>query len=82
MVKKFVPRQRKHKVLARQNGSTSAIPDSNAVEIIPSEQEKQREDRKARMRAEILAAGPKVSGKKLVYRVWETPAKSDRTIEL
>ncbi|RYO97312.1 hypothetical protein DL764_007335 [Monosporascus ibericus] len=69
---KFVPRQRKHKVLARQkaqqNGgqeevARSALADSNAVEIIPEAQKAAREARKAQLREELKGDG-KLSGKK------------------
>ncbi|KAK7750572.1 putative ATP-dependent RNA helicase DHR1 [Diatrype stigma] len=69
---KFVPRQRKHKVLARekalQNASQEdvALPaqtDSNAVEIIPEAQKASRDARRAQLREE-LSAGATVSGKK------------------
>ncbi|RYP25882.1 hypothetical protein DL768_011646 [Monosporascus sp. mg162] len=69
---KFVPRQRKHKVLARQkarqNGDQEevaqpALADSNAVEIIPETQKAAREARKAQLREE-LKGDAKLSGKK------------------
>ncbi|ETS80799.1 hypothetical protein PFICI_08328 [Pestalotiopsis fici W106-1] len=68
MVKKFVPRQRKHKVLARQKASGSGqddgaevpIADSNALEIIPSKKDVETK----KMREELKDQGVKVSGKK------------------
>ena len=67
---KFVPRQRKHKVLARQKsqsfqGETSRIGgDPNAVEILPSEKV-EREERKRKMREELKGSQQrKFSGKK------------------
>ncbi|KAF3063882.1 putative ATP-dependent RNA helicase PB1A10.06c [Daldinia childiae] len=69
---KFVPRQRKHKVLARekalQNGTQDggdAPPqiDSNALEILPDAQKADREARRAQLRNE-LKGEVKVSGKK------------------
>jgi ATP-dependent RNA helicase DHX37/DHR1 len=66
---KFVPRQRKHKVLARQkqHGSSAAPTDAanaNATEILPAEK-LQREERKREIREELAreSAG-KMSGKK------------------
>ncbi|KAI1390920.1 P-loop containing nucleoside triphosphate hydrolase protein [Hypoxylon trugodes] len=68
---KFVPRQRKHKVLARENAQQNGTqdggvappePDSNALEILPDAQ-KDREAKKARLREE-LKGEIKVSGKK------------------
>ncbi|ORY71569.1 P-loop containing nucleoside triphosphate hydrolase protein [Pseudomassariella vexata] len=68
MVKKFVPRQRKHKVLARQkeagkDNRDEAQADSNAAEIVP-ESKKELEARKAQFRDELKGQGVKVSGKK------------------
>ncbi|CAJ2508240.1 Uu.00g094260.m01.CDS01 [Anthostomella pinea] len=69
---KFVPRQRKHKVIARQkaqqNGTRDggdAPPqlDSNALEILPDAQKANLEARRAQMREE-LQGDVKVSGKK------------------
>ncbi|KAI1776399.1 P-loop containing nucleoside triphosphate hydrolase protein [Hypoxylon cercidicola] len=69
---KFVPRQRKHKVLAREKaqrsgtkdgGAEPAQLDSNAVEILPDAQKADREARKAQLREE-LRGQVKVSGKK------------------
>ncbi|KAI6089537.1 P-loop containing nucleoside triphosphate hydrolase protein [Hypoxylon rubiginosum] len=69
---KFVPRQRKHKVLARekaeQNGTHDggAEPqqlDSNALEILPDAHKADREAKKAQLREE-LRGQVKVSGKK------------------
>ncbi|KAK9769242.1 putative ATP-dependent RNA helicase DHR1 [Seiridium cardinale] len=68
MAKKFVPRQRKHKVLARQKatagdppeGGDSVAADSNALEIVPSK--KAAESKK--LRDELKDQGVKVSGKK------------------
>lgn len=69
---KFMPRQRKHKVLARekalQNNShkdaaLSAEADSNAAEILPEEAKASRDARKAQLREE-LGGTTAVSGKK------------------
>ncbi|KAI1375257.1 P-loop containing nucleoside triphosphate hydrolase protein [Hypoxylon crocopeplum] len=69
---KFIPRQRKHKVLARekaqQNDSQDggAAPpqlDSNALEILPDAQREARENKRAQMREE-LKGQVKVTGKK------------------
>jgi len=67
---KFVPRQRKHKVLARQKfqssqGETSRNGgDPNAVEILPAEKV-EREERKRKMREELKGSQQgKFSGKK------------------
>jgi ATP-dependent RNA helicase DHX37/DHR1 len=62
---KFVPRQRKHKVIARQKshgGGEDA--DANATEILPAAQ-REREERKAAMKSELVAEKQgKMSGKK------------------
>ena len=63
---KFVPRQRKHKVLARskENGAKSEpVLDSNAVEHIPAAKA-EIEEKKRRMKEELRAEGAKISGKK------------------
>lgn len=69
---KFVPRQRKHKVLAREkarkkSGQEDATPlpeaDSNAVEIIPEAQRAARDARKAQLKEELKGSAI-VSGKK------------------
>ncbi|KAH9901974.1 P-loop containing nucleoside triphosphate hydrolase protein [Xylariomycetidae sp. FL2044] len=69
---KFVPRQRKHKVLARQkeqqNGTLGAISassqtDSNALEILPDASKAAREAKKSQLRNELQVDG-KISGKK------------------
>jgi ATP-dependent RNA helicase DHX37/DHR1 len=60
---KFVPRQRKHKVLARRK---SAVPqeDANTVEILP-EQERERAEKKAVLKQELVRESQgKISGKK------------------
>lgn len=66
--KKFVPRQRKHKVLARQKASAAdqadsvdtGAADSNAIEIIPTKKDVE----KKKIREELQGQGVKVSGKK------------------
>ncbi|KAF2826150.1 P-loop containing nucleoside triphosphate hydrolase protein [Ophiobolus disseminans] len=62
---KFVPRQRKHKVIARQKGSNpSTVADANAEQIIPAEQ-REREEKKRALREELTRESQgKISGKK------------------
>ncbi|KAI0007387.1 P-loop containing nucleoside triphosphate hydrolase protein [Xylariaceae sp. FL0662B] len=69
---KFVPRQRKHKVLARERarqngahngGAAPAQGDSNALEILPDTQKVAQEAKRAQLREE-LKGDVKVSGKK------------------
>jgi ATP-dependent RNA helicase DHX37/DHR1 len=63
---KFVPRQRKHKVLARSKNhsvNANAETDTNAVEYIPPAKAA-LEEKKRRLKEELQNQGPKVSGKK------------------
>lgn len=66
---KFVPRQRKHKVLARQKhgdaaGGPAPASDANAAEILPAERQ-ERELRKKALREELeRESAGKMSGKK------------------
>ncbi|KAK2002053.1 helicase associated domain-containing protein [Colletotrichum falcatum] len=62
---KFVPRQRKHKVLARERAKENGISslDTNADEILPEDQKRMQEKR-AQLKAELQGDGAKVSGKK------------------
>ncbi|KFY09806.1 hypothetical protein V491_07963, partial [Pseudogymnoascus sp. VKM F-3775] len=66
-MKKFVPRQRKHKVIARTKDSSKNpyddVPDSNAVEIIPTAKA-ELEEKKRLLREELKKEGAKMSGKK------------------
>ncbi|KAI1346186.1 DEAH-box RNA helicase [Xylaria sp. FL0043] len=75
MAKKFVPRQRKHKVLAREarearqtstaedGATTSSHTDSNAVEILPDAKKAADEAKRAQMKAD-LKGDAKMSSKK------------------
>ncbi|KAH7152183.1 P-loop containing nucleoside triphosphate hydrolase protein [Dactylonectria estremocensis] len=63
---KYTPRQRKHKVLARERAKDSArhdVEDTNAEELLP-EQKLAHEEKKAAMKKELLQEGAKMSGKK------------------
>lgn len=84
MPPKFVPRQRKHKVLARLKGkSKGPNVDSNATEIIPVAKS-EREEKKERMREELRKEGTKISGKKAkrLEKYIETKLKKDENREL
>ncbi|KAL7801937.1 P-loop containing nucleoside triphosphate hydrolase protein [Trichoderma afarasin] len=62
---KFVPRQRKHKVLARERAKESArheVEDTNQ-EILPAAK-KELEEKKARLKEQLKKDGEKMSGKK------------------
>ncbi|KAI0546319.1 DEAH-box RNA helicase [Xylaria curta] len=74
MAKKFVPRQRKHKVLAREarearqttendGGSINTEANSNALEILPDAKKAADEAKKAQMKAELRGEA-KMSSKK------------------
>ncbi|KAL5117087.1 putative ATP-dependent RNA helicase DHR1 [Pleosporales sp. CAS-2024a] len=62
---KFVPRQRKHKAIARQKTSSGPqIDDANAEQILPTEQ-REREEKKKALKEELMRESQaKVSGKK------------------
>ncbi|GJC81927.1 putative ATP-dependent RNA helicase PB1A10.06c [Colletotrichum liriopes] len=62
---KFVPRQRKHKVLAREKAKENGvIPlDTNTDEILPEDQ-KRIQEKRAQLKAELQGDGAKASGKK------------------
>jgi ATP-dependent RNA helicase DHX37/DHR1 len=64
---KFTPRQRKHKVLARErakeNQRQEPIQDTNEQELLPEHQRKLQE-KKAELKAELRKDGVKVSSKK------------------
>ena len=62
---KFVPRQRKHKAIARWKArSNDAAVDANTAEILPQE-ERDRAEKKNALKQELLReAQGKISGKK------------------
>jgi ATP-dependent RNA helicase DHX37/DHR1 len=86
MAPAFVPRQRKHKVIARSksknHGSNTEV-DSNAVEHIPAAKA-ERDEKKRQLREELEADGPKVSGKKAkrLEKYLETKLRKDENREL
>lgn len=59
---KFVPRQRKHKARAREN-QPKLSQDTNATEVAPVSKE-EKEERRRKLREELRAQQPKISGKK------------------
>lgn len=61
---KFVPRQRKHKVLARRKQSHDYAPDANAEEILPREEQERAEKKQALKEELTREAQGKISGKK------------------
>jgi ATP-dependent RNA helicase DHX37/DHR1 len=83
---KFVPRQRKHKVLARlKNHGIDANPetDTNKVEYIPPAKAA-IEEKKRRLKEELQSQGPKVSGKKAkrLEKYIDTKLRKDENREL
>lgn len=88
MPPKFVPRQRKHRVIARQkqhNGTPTTPADANAAELLPVSIS-EREERRESMRKEIRAQQPepKVSGKKRkrLDKYIDTKLKREENLEL
>lgn len=87
MPKKFVPRQRKHKVLARQKaqskGNDAEDQDPNALEIIPAEQSEVKKQA-AQLRAQLNQDGVKVNSKKAkrLEKYIENKLKKDENREL
>lgn len=86
-MKKFVPRQRKHKVLARskvkESGDSSTPVDSNILEYLPPTKS-EIEKKKQLLREELLKQGPKVSGKKAkrLEKYINTKLKKDENRDL
>ncbi|KAH8771581.1 DEAH-box RNA helicase [Hyaloscypha sp. PMI_1271] len=83
---KFVPRQRKHKVIARSKqhaGHSEPAVDSNAVEHIP-QAKAEIDEKKQRMKEELRKEGAKISGKKAkrLEKYIETKLKKDENREL
>jgi ATP-dependent RNA helicase DHX37/DHR1 len=83
---KFVPRQRKHKALARSKGKgrePEPTVDSNAVEHIPAAKA-ELEEKKRRMKEELRKEGTKISGKKAkrLEKYIDNKLKKDENREL
>lgn len=82
---KFVPRQRKHKVLARSKDKhgDSQPQDSNVIEHIPAAKA-EIEEQKRRMKEELRKEGTKISGKKAkrLEKYIENKLKKDENREL
>jgi ATP-dependent RNA helicase DHX37/DHR1 len=88
MPKKFVPRQRKHKVLARQKAHESGRhdveqQDPNALEILP-EQHSELKRQTAQLKEQLKQDGVKVSSKKAkrLEKYIENKLKKDENREL
>ncbi|KAG0648388.1 DEAH box RNA helicase DHR1 [Hyphodiscus hymeniophilus] len=82
---KFVPRQRKHKVLARTKSRsyTTEPIDSNAVEHLPAVKA-DIEEKKRQLKEELRKEGTKISGKKAkrLEKYIETKLRKDENKEL
>ncbi|CAO2648348.1 Nn.00g076150.m01.CDS01 [Neocucurbitaria sp. VM-36] len=81
---KFVPRQRKHKVIARRKQSQGENADANTAEILPQE-ERDRADKKSALKADLLReAQGKISGKKKkrLDKYIDTKLKKEENLEL
>ena len=85
MAPKFVPRQRKHKVLARQKAAENArheVPEDTNQAILPSQDDRQA--RKQALKAELRQEGEKMSGKKAkrFEKYIDNKLRKDETREL
>ncbi|RVX71050.1 hypothetical protein B0A52_03415 [Exophiala mesophila] len=82
---RFVPRQRKHKVLAREKtGPSTAVADpANQEQIVPLSKA-EKEEKRQKLREELRAQQPKVSAKKQkrLDKYIENKLKKDETIDL
>ncbi|KAJ4148089.1 hypothetical protein LMH87_002576 [Akanthomyces muscarius] len=83
---KFVPRQRKHRVLARERAKENArhdVPDSNQ-EIIDSTDKQEWADKRARMKEELKQEAGKMSSKKAkrLEKYIDTKLRKDENREL
>ncbi|EHL03787.1 putative ATP-dependent RNA helicase PB1A10.06c [Glarea lozoyensis 74030] len=84
---KFVPRQRKHKVIARAKGNGRQpefeVVDSNVVEHIPAAKS-ELEEKKLRLKEELKKEGQKISGKKAkrLEKYIDTKLRKDENREL
>ncbi|KAH7555022.1 P-loop containing nucleoside triphosphate hydrolase protein [Bipolaris maydis] len=84
---KFVPRQRKHKVLARRKnaaGPSNGVDDANTAEILPVEQQ-ERNAKKAALKEELTReAQGKMSNKKKkrLEKYIDTKLKKEESLEL
>jgi ATP-dependent RNA helicase DHX37/DHR1 len=82
---KFVPRQRKHKVIARQKTPSGPQADeANAEQILPAEQ-REREEKKKALKDELVRESQgKISGKKKkrLDKYVDTKLKKDENLEL
>lgn len=80
---RFVPRQRKHRVLAREQNEKPSHPESNQEQIIPLTQG-EKEAKRQKLRDELRAQQPKVSAKKQkrLDKYIENKLRKDETLDL
>lgn len=80
---RFVPRQRKHKVRAREQNEKPSYAESNQEQIIPLSQSEKDAKRQA-LRDELKAQQPKVSAKKQkrLDKYIENKLRKDETLDL
>ncbi|EFX03627.1 deah-box RNA helicase [Grosmannia clavigera kw1407] len=83
VTKKFVPRQRKHKNVARAKNDGEAPVDSNRAEILLEEQ-REHNEKKAQLREELRASQPQMSAKKAkrLDKYIELKLKKDENLRL
>ncbi|OQV04098.1 Helicase associated domain-containing protein [Cladophialophora immunda] len=86
---RFVPRQRKHKVLARQHAQAgpspaNAAPQQSNQEIIVPQSKVEREAKKQKLREELRAQQPHISSKKQkrLDKYIENKLRKDETLDL
>lgn len=87
---RFVPRQRKHKVLARQKAQGEGLsahvdaPQSTNQDIVVPQSKAEREEKKRALREELRAQQSKVSSKKQkrLDKYIETKLRKDETLDL
>jgi ATP-dependent RNA helicase DHX37/DHR1 len=82
---KFVPRQRKHKVIARRKSASGPqIEDANAEQILPADQREREEKKKALKEELVRASEGKITGKKKkrLDKYVDTKLKKEENLEL
>lgn len=80
---KFVPRQRKHKVLDRSKPAPNVSSDSNQIQIVPATKS-EKEEKRQTLKEELRAGQSKISSKKQKRfdKYIETKLKKDENVAL
>jgi ATP-dependent RNA helicase DHX37/DHR1 len=80
---KFVPRQRKHKVLERSKPACNGPSDSNQIQIV-SATKSEKEEKRQRLKEELRAGQSKISSKKQkrLEKYIENKLKKDENVAL